>query len=187
MIINIVSFSMTSIFHVIKVEKQLIKHDILTHCLTCNFRQMSQYNSFPSDRRGLTEHRREHPVYINMSKQDNCIKMESLFILFNYTVFRMCHPVTRHTVLCQCRSISILAVIQSKNNSCKKISTQIPSFVPVVLFQLFHLNYSSAFSYFFGFIKHLYCQTTSCSFFVSCCINMSEQNNCIRYHIAQKY
>ena len=36
-IMNLLSFSVTSIFHVIIVEKQLIKHDILTHCLTCNF------------------------------------------------------------------------------------------------------------------------------------------------------
>ena len=49
-------------FHGIIVEKQLIKHDILTHCLTCNFHHMSQYNSFPSVWRGLTEHRWEHPV-----------------------------------------------------------------------------------------------------------------------------
>ena len=28
-------------FHAIIVEKQLIKHDILTHCLTCNFHHMS--------------------------------------------------------------------------------------------------------------------------------------------------
>ena len=61
---NLLSFSVTSIFHVIIVEKQLIKYDILTHCLTCNFRYMSQYNSFPSVWRGLTEHRREHPVYL---------------------------------------------------------------------------------------------------------------------------
>ena len=50
-------------FHAIIVEMQLIKHDSLTHCLTCNFHHMSQYNSFPSVWRGLTEHRREHPVY----------------------------------------------------------------------------------------------------------------------------
>ena len=36
--IIMMSFSVTSIFHVIIVEKQLIKHDISTHCLTCNFR-----------------------------------------------------------------------------------------------------------------------------------------------------
>ena len=54
---------MTSIFHAIIVEKQPIKHDILTHCLTCTFRHMSQYNSFPLVWRGVTEHRREHPVY----------------------------------------------------------------------------------------------------------------------------
>ena len=35
---NLLSFSVSSIFHAIIVEKQLIKHDILTHCLTCNFR-----------------------------------------------------------------------------------------------------------------------------------------------------
>ena len=63
-IMNLLSFSVTSIFHVIIVEKQLLKHAILTHCLTCNFRHMSQYNSFPSVWRGLTEHRREHPVYL---------------------------------------------------------------------------------------------------------------------------
>ena len=34
---------MSCIFHIIIVEKQLIKHDILTHCLTCNFRHMSKY------------------------------------------------------------------------------------------------------------------------------------------------
>ena len=50
-------------FYAIIVEKQLIKHDILTRCLTCNFHHMSQYNSFPLVCRGLTEHRREHPVY----------------------------------------------------------------------------------------------------------------------------
>ena len=36
----------------------------MTHCLTCNFHHTSQYNSFPSVWRGLTEHRREHPVYV---------------------------------------------------------------------------------------------------------------------------
>ena len=35
-------------FHAVIVEKQLIKQDILTHCLTCNFHHMSQYNSFLS-------------------------------------------------------------------------------------------------------------------------------------------
>ena len=40
---NLLSFSVTSILHVIIVEKQLLKHDILTHCLTFNFRHMSQY------------------------------------------------------------------------------------------------------------------------------------------------
>ena len=30
------------------VEKQLIKQDIISHCLTFNFRHMSQYMSFPS-------------------------------------------------------------------------------------------------------------------------------------------
>ena len=39
---NLLSFSGTSIFHAILVEKQLIKHDILSHCLTFNFRHMSQ-------------------------------------------------------------------------------------------------------------------------------------------------
>ena len=39
---NKLSISVTSIFHAIKVEKQLINHDILTHCLTCNFRHRSQ-------------------------------------------------------------------------------------------------------------------------------------------------
>ena len=63
-IMNLLSFSVTSIFQVIIVEKQLIKHDILTHCLTCNFHHKSQYNSIPSVWRGLTEHRREHPVYL---------------------------------------------------------------------------------------------------------------------------
>ena len=38
---------MTSIFHVILVEKQLIKHDILSPCLTFNFRHMSQINVIP--------------------------------------------------------------------------------------------------------------------------------------------
>ena len=59
---NSLFFSMTSIFHVILVEKQLIKHDMLSHCLTFNFRHRSDYKSFPSVWRGLTEHRREHPV-----------------------------------------------------------------------------------------------------------------------------
>ena len=62
---NLLIFSLTSIFHVIIVKKQLIKHEILTHCLACNFRHMTQYNSFPSVWRGLTEHRREHLVYIS--------------------------------------------------------------------------------------------------------------------------
>ena len=49
-------------FHAIIAEEQLIKHDILTHCLTCNFHHMSQYHSIPSVWRGLTEHRRERTV-----------------------------------------------------------------------------------------------------------------------------
>ena len=53
-IMNLLSFSVTSNLHVIIAKKQLIKHDILTHCLTCNFRHMSQYNSFPSVWRGFT-------------------------------------------------------------------------------------------------------------------------------------
>ena len=64
---NLLSFSVTSIFHVILAEKQLMKHDILSHCLTFNFRHMPKYNSFPSVWRGLTEHRREHPVKVNPS------------------------------------------------------------------------------------------------------------------------
>ena len=32
-IINLLSLSVTSIFHVILVQKQLIKHDILSNCL----------------------------------------------------------------------------------------------------------------------------------------------------------
>ena len=72
-IMNFLSFSMTSIFHVIIVEKQLIKHDILAHCLTCNFRHLSQYNSFPSVWRGLTEHRQENPVYVFLHKINICV------------------------------------------------------------------------------------------------------------------
>ena len=44
-IMNLLSFSVTSIFHVIIVEKQFIKHDTSTHCLTCNFRHMSIFLS----------------------------------------------------------------------------------------------------------------------------------------------
>ena len=41
-------FSVTSVCHVIIDEKELLKHNILTHCLTFSFRHMPQYNSFPS-------------------------------------------------------------------------------------------------------------------------------------------
>ena len=44
----------------------------MTHCLTFNFHHMSQYNSFPSVWRGLTEHRREHPVYVISSLVTVC-------------------------------------------------------------------------------------------------------------------
>ena len=91
---NLLSFSVTSIFNVIKAEKQLIKQDVLTHCLTCNFRHMSQYNSFPSVWRGLTEHRREHPVYRFGSKLyrqivyipmgTNCAPLVANLFLFCY-------------------------------------------------------------------------------------------------------
>ena len=63
-IMNLLSFSVTSIFHVILVEKQPIKHHILSDCLTFNFRHRSEYKSFESVWRGLTEHRREHPIRI---------------------------------------------------------------------------------------------------------------------------
>ena len=66
---NLLYFPRDINFHAIIVAKQLIKHNILTHCLTCNFHHMSQYNSFPSVWRGLTEHRREHPVYSNVCCQ----------------------------------------------------------------------------------------------------------------------
>ena len=52
---NSLAFSMTSIFHVILVEKQLIKHDMFAHCLTFNFRHRSEYKSFPLVWRGLTQ------------------------------------------------------------------------------------------------------------------------------------
>ena len=64
------------------VEKKLMKHDIFKHCLTCTFRHMSQYNSFLSKWRGLTGHRREHPL---LSGSVQCTMYGTLLIIFLIT------------------------------------------------------------------------------------------------------